>query len=373
MSEKKRKKAGLHKKVSTIFDGIPSQQDDDIQKPIETTEPQSTSQIESEAVKPESLTPTPEQPVTEPTQSLASEAEQTPAPQPQPEEVRSEESNVPEAAGTMSSLVFKMDEFDTKEPQQQESKEKKLPLPKPKKPVILTMEESDIPEAEEFPRSETQETQSSTPEEPPVSKTEEAAQPLPEAKPSQELQADIDEEDIEKDSSDKLAALKIIGIRIWEQIDKKLLAPKPGVNPTKQKAAVITIPVLFVVLIFVLRGVFGTPVRDTKASEENNTSKVAASSDNSIEWEIPAPYKPKFRNPLRLGQAETDFDDEINPGQLAHLDLRGILYTEDNPSAAVNGQIVYEGEKIRGVTIIKITKENVEFELNGKRWTQKVR
>ena len=130
---------------------------------------------------------------------------------------------------------------------------------------------------------------------------------------------------------------------------------------------------LFVVLIFVLRGVFGTPVRDTKASEENNTSKVAASSDNSIEWEIPAPYKPKFRNPLRLGQAETDFDDEINPGQLAHLDLRGILYTEDNPSAAVNGQIVYEGEKIRGVTIIKITKENVEFELNGKRWTQKVR
>ncbi|MGD8787383.1 MAG: hypothetical protein PVJ60_08165, partial [Phycisphaerales bacterium] len=373
---KKRKKAGLHKKVSTIFDGVPGQQDDDAQKHIETTEPQSTSQIESEAVKPESLTPTPEQPVTESTQSLASEAEQALASQPQPEEVRGEESNVPEVSDTTNSLVFKMDEFDTKEPQQQESEEKKLPLPKPKKPVILTMEESDTPEEEEFVRSESQEAQSSTPEKPPVLKTEEATQPLPEDKPNQELQADVDdgdEDDTEQDSSDKFAAIKIAGKRLWEQIDKKLLTPKPGVNPTKHKATVITIPVLFVALIFVLRGVFGTPVRNTKASEEDNTSKAAASLDNSIEWEIPAPYKSKFRNPLRLGSAETGFDDEIDPGQLVHLDLRGILYTEDKSSAAINGQVMYEGEKIRGVTIVKITKESVEFEFNGKRWTQKVR
>ena len=316
--------------------------------------------------------------------SLTPEVEQSPTPQ--SEETGSRKPEESTASELKDSLVFKMDEFNTKEsqePQQQKPQRKKSLLPKPKKPVILTMEEHDVSEEmeqfdlqkpQETQSSETQKTQSSETQETPVLKTEETNQPSPEVEPSQELKADISGDDIEEVSSDKFAALKITAKRIWEQIDNKLLTPKPGVDPVKHKATVIMVPLLFVVLIFVLRSVFGGPVSSTEAAVGNNTSgKAATSSDNSIEWEIPEPYKSKSRNPLRLGPAEKSFDDEINPGQFVQLDLRGILYTEDNPSAAVDGRIVYQGEKVRGVTVVKITKENVEFELNGKRWTQKVR
>ena len=54
------------------------------------------------------------------------------------------------------------------------------------------------------------------------------------------------------------------------------------------------------------------------------------------------------------------------------LIVKGIIYSEDNPSAVVGDQIVHQGDKVLGVVIIKINEDNVEFEVNGKKWTQKV-
>jgi hypothetical protein len=54
------------------------------------------------------------------------------------------------------------------------------------------------------------------------------------------------------------------------------------------------------------------------------------------------------------------------------LIVKGIVYSEDKPSAVIDSQIVHQGEKIGGVTVVKINKNNVEFEVDGKTWTQEV-
>ena len=54
--------------------------------------------------------------------------------------------------------------------------------------------------------------------------------------------------------------------------------------------------------------------------------------------------------------------------------VRGILYSKTKPSVVLSDKrkIVYEGNTIHGVTIVKIHKDKVEFAKNDQRWTQKV-
>jgi len=49
--------------------------------------------------------------------------------------------------------------------------------------------------------------------------------------------------------------------------------------------------------------------------------------------------------------------------------VTGICYSRDKASAVINNKtIVYEGDAIDGVTIVKIYKDKVEFTKNGKNW-----
>ncbi len=54
--------------------------------------------------------------------------------------------------------------------------------------------------------------------------------------------------------------------------------------------------------------------------------------------------------------------------------VRGILYSKTKPSVVIGDKrkIMYEGNTIHGVTIVKIHKDKVEFAKNDQRWTQKV-
>jgi len=114
-----------------------------------------------------------------------------------------------------------------------------------------------------------------------------------------------------------------------EQTKNKLFTPKPGVSTTRQKTMMILVPILLIVLIFIL---------------------------------------------IRISLAPT-----VTGGGSGNLVVKGILYNEDNPSAIVNNQIVYEGDKISGATIIKINKDSIEFEVKKMwliktlRFTKKVR
>jgi hypothetical protein len=50
--------------------------------------------------------------------------------------------------------------------------------------------------------------------------------------------------------------------------------------------------------------------------------------------------------------------------------VTGIARSQDSSSAVIGTQIVREGQSIHGVKVIKIHKDRVEFEKNGRRWTQ---
>jgi len=49
------------------------------------------------------------------------------------------------------------------------------------------------------------------------------------------------------------------------------------------------------------------------------------------------------------------------------------IVSGDKPSAVINGKIVGEGDMVNGIRIIKIYKDKVEFEKEGKRWRQRVK
>jgi type II secretory pathway component PulC len=74
---------------------------------------------------------------------------------------------------------------------------------------------------------------------------------------------------------------------------------------------------------------------------------------------------------MQLGPVMTG-TNKTETNELAKLIVSGILCSEDKSSAIIGNRIVHEGDQIQGANIIKINKEGVEFEMNGKKWTQKV-
>lgn len=53
--------------------------------------------------------------------------------------------------------------------------------------------------------------------------------------------------------------------------------------------------------------------------------------------------------------------------------VAGIIYSQDNPVAIIDGTAVHQGESIRGVKVVRINKSNVEFSKDDNSWTQKLR
>lgn len=153
--------------------------------------------------------------------------------------------------------------------------------------------------------------------------------------------------------------------RAWERIRNKAFGPKLGVSTTRQKTMAVLIPLLFIILIFMLIKVFNAPLHRTSSASSFAPTNAIAATDNEIDWQRPAPYPKTLRDPMQPGSASAQAD-------AGGIIVKGILYSQDNPSAIIANQIVHEGEKISGVTIVKINKDSVDFEMNGKSWTQKV-
>ncbi|MHC4292814.1 MAG: hypothetical protein ACYSTX_00860, partial [Planctomycetota bacterium] len=60
---------------------------------------------------------------------------------------------------------------------------------------------------------------------------------------------------------------QLSGIRkVLQDLQNKLLAPKPGVDPKRQKLMIVLIPVLFVILIVVFTQVFKSPAKNINAA-----------------------------------------------------------------------------------------------------------
>lgn len=52
--------------------------------------------------------------------------------------------------------------------------------------------------------------------------------------------------------------------------------------------------------------------------------------------------------------------------------VTGILYSEGDSSAFVDGHLVKEGDSLNGLKIVKINKTSVVLEKDGRMWTQRV-
>jgi hypothetical protein len=52
--------------------------------------------------------------------------------------------------------------------------------------------------------------------------------------------------------------------------------------------------------------------------------------------------------------------------------VTGIIYSTDKPSALIGHEIVHEGDTINGAKVVKIHQGKIDFEKDGKMWTQGV-
>lgn len=160
--------------------------------------------------------------------------------------------------------------------------------------------------------------------------------------------------------------------RIWQEITSKLLAPKEGISAARQKTMVILIPALSIVLILVLLKVLGTAPRGGGVATGGGVLNTASGGEAGIDWRIPEPYPSGLRDPMQFRRFISTNTTEAPTGKLT---VTGVLFDKDNPSsssASVSGQVVFEGGEVLGAKVVKINKSSVEFEKDGRTWTQRV-
>ncbi|MBN1391914.1 MAG: hypothetical protein JW947_03825 [Sedimentisphaerales bacterium] len=256
-------------------------------------------------------------------------------------------------------------------------------VPPVQKPPVsetpIQKQPASVPLAQKMPSSETPAQRPSAPE-PSVAKSPASEPPAQKPlAPSNITSTKPKSQQQSKDAKQLKAktAAKSAGKSQWqkklEMVKSKLLAPKEGVSPAKQKVMVVLIPVLFIALIFVFIRVFSQPkkVAGPKISATAKTAEVA--DDKKIEWKIPEPYPTTLRDPMQFGPAvAVQVDQTAEMVDVSGIVIKGIVYSEINPCVIIGDKIMHQGDKVSGVTIVKIRENNVEFEANGKKWTQKV-
>ncbi len=161
-------------------------------------------------------------------------------------------------------------------------------------------------------------------------------------------------------------ALQVLLQEFWKRIKTKIAAKSAEGTTTRQKVMKMLIPILAVIVVLLYIRAFHLTLPKTKELSVAGQVSTTVSSGSQIDWEIPPPYPTTIRNPMKFGRVT------VGAAGIGDLIVTGILHSEDNPAAVIGNQIVHEGEEILGATIIKINKESVEFEMDGKRWGQKV-
>ncbi len=162
--------------------------------------------------------------------------------------------------------------------------------------------------------------------------------------------------------------------KITDQIKQLVYGSKKGKINAQQKKMTIVVGVLslvFAVVLFTTLG--GTGQSKAKAADDTATDQATqnqANQQDQVRWQPPQPLPAEMRNPMIPGPSRpVQGQNTVEPSQLT---VRGIVFSKNNPSAIIDGQILKQGQELYGITIVNITKDAVEFEKDGKRWTQQV-
>jgi hypothetical protein len=156
-------------------------------------------------------------------------------------------------------------------------------------------------------------------------------------------------------------------LKIIEKVKAKLLTSKRGVASGRQKIILLLSPVLAIVLLFVVVNAVKTSPGTSVNPSNKETAAAAPVFGSKINWEIPQPIPANLRNPMVFGATSTSGN-----GTAGGPVVKGIVYSEDKPSAIISDRIVSAGDTVAGATIVKINPDSVDFATGDKKWTQKV-
>ncbi len=114
--------------------------------------------------------------------------------------------------------------------------------------------------------------------------------------------------------------------------------------------------------------VFACSKKDDAAEPaEPADSNTTAESESPASQEVPAAEgvtEPNEADSNKPELTQGGADSEAPAGL-----IMAIAYS-DRPSVLIGKELLYEGDTIRGVKVVKINEGTVEFEKNGERWTQ---
>jgi hypothetical protein len=159
---------------------------------------------------------------------------------------------------------------------------------------------------------------------------------------------------------------------LWTTIKSRLAGGSKNALDSRQKKTLILGVALAIVFVIVLLFVFGSsPSSANAALKKSGTDESLSANSQSAnveKWKQPEIYPLSLRDPMKPSSSASG-----NAQSEGEMTVRGIVYSSNKPSAIIANQIVGEGDVIVGVKIIKIGKDFVAFEKNGKRWQQQVR
>jgi hypothetical protein len=144
----------------------------------------------------------------------------------------------------------------------------------------------------------------------------------------------------------------------------------------RQKTMALLVGVLSVVFLAVMVISFGgigqSAPKPAAATEAAADAVEPVKRFDPESWAFPEPLPAQMRNPLVIPKPQTlDLNDDTLE-TTTQLAVRGIVYSTEKPSAIIGEQVIVEGQTIYGVKVVSITRGAVEFEKDGKRWTQGV-
>jgi hypothetical protein len=176
---------------------------------------------------------------------------------------------------------------------------------------------------------------------------------------------------------------KVVEIKAPEQITKripkrkskrrkdKIFGPKSSVSSPRQKAGIILLVLFSAALVIVLLRPYltnpGKPAPAQSGGKEDSDNSTVANVE--IDWPVPPVYPANLRDPMELGSRK-----KIIVESSEDIVVRGIVVSEDRKYAVIGTNYLQEGGIVPGtkIKVNKINPNTVEFEEDGKKWTQKV-
>lgn len=162
-------------------------------------------------------------------------------------------------------------------------------------------------------------------------------------------------------------------LRISQARTRRKGAQKP--KNVRQTAMIVLIPILAVTLLVLIRKPNGSSAAVTAPlGLDMNKPSIETTPEIEIDWEVPPPYQPAERDPMRsvvlsIAVPDAPVPQETTP---AKLTVRGILYSEDRPAVIIGTHLLHTGDEISGARIVKINRDTVEFQADGRTWEQTV-